>query len=137
MIRTIGSISVFPYDFDPAGWARCDGRTIYGGDNETLFSLLMDTFGGNPDEFTFGLPNLDGAAPKECRYCMSLFGERPQGRYEGVLGQTVIWAIPDATPTNLVECNGQSLPANQIFGQRPPGPRQLTREQVRRRGARP
>jgi len=115
VIRTIGSISLFPYDFDPAGWARCDGKTLYGGDSETLFSLLLDTFGGDPNQFTFGLPNLDGAAPKECRYCMSLFGDHPKGRYEGVLGQAVIWAIPntpDTTPNNLVECNGQSLPTD-------------------------
>jgi microcystin-dependent protein len=113
MLRTLGSISLFPYDFNPTGWARCDGRTLSGEESETLFSLLQDTFGGNAGEFTFGLPNLDGAAPKECRYCLSLSGEYPQGRYEGVLGQTVIWAIPNPTPTNLVECNGPSLPTNQ------------------------
>jgi microcystin-dependent protein len=113
MTRTLGSISIFPYDFDPAGWARCDGSTLPGDASEPLFSLLFDTFGGDPNQFTFGLPNLDGAAPKGCRYCISLFGEHPRGRYEGVLGQTVIWAIADPTPTNLVECNGQSLPENQ------------------------
>ena len=111
MVRLIGSITLFPYEYDPQGWARCDGRTISGEESETLFSLLGDTFGGNPNEFTFGLPNLDTAAPKECRYCISLFGTYPQGRYdEGLIGETVLWAISTIKPTNFVECNGQMLP---------------------------
>ena len=115
MFRLIGSVALFPYDFDPAGWARCDGRTLSGDGNEALFNLLLDTFGGDPNEFTFGLPNLDAAAPKECRYCISLVGSypQPQGeRYEALLGETVIWPIPTVTPRNLVECNGQMLPKN-------------------------
>lgn len=112
MFRLIGSISLFALDYEPAGWARCDGRVLYGGENEQLFSLLGATFGGDPEQFTFGLPNLTGIAPKECHYCISLFGSYPTAKYEGLLGETTIWPIATPTPPNLVECNGQMLPKN-------------------------
>ena len=109
MYRLVGSISLFPYDFDPQGWTRCDGRTLPIFESETLFQLLGDSFGGDGQE-TFGLPNLDGAAPKECRYCISMFGVYPRSRDEQMLiGETVIWAAPNTRPPNLVECNGQML----------------------------
>lgn len=105
MFTLIGSIKLFPYDFDPQGWKSCDGGEVSLFDSETLFQLLGNTFGGDVNRETFGVPNLK--APQGCRYCISLVGSYPQGRDDGaLLGETVIWAVPNIRPSNLVECNG-------------------------------
>jgi microcystin-dependent protein len=58
----IGEIRLVPYNFEPRGWAFCDGRTLEIAQNTALFSLLGTTFGGD-GERTFGLPDLRGRVP--------------------------------------------------------------------------
>src|SRR4051794_272671 len=103
----IGSIVLFPYDFEPQGWKFCDGSLISLYENEQLFTLLENTFGGDAEQGTFGLPDLRPVAPRECHYCISLTGEFRRARYEGMLGETMISATA-TNPPNLVECAGQS-----------------------------
>lgn len=55
----IGEIAIFPYSFNPEGWARCDGQLLQISQNTALFSLLGTNFGGD-GETTFGLPDLRG-----------------------------------------------------------------------------
>ena len=55
----IGEIMIFPYNFVPRYWARCDGSLLSIAANSALFSLLGTTFGGNGST-TFGLPDLRG-----------------------------------------------------------------------------
>ena len=58
----IGEIRLVPYNFAPYGWAACDGSLIPINQNDTLFSLLGTTFGGD-GQTTFGLPDLSGRVP--------------------------------------------------------------------------
>ena len=55
----LGQISIFPYNFEPRGWALCDGRLMSISQNSALFSLLGTTFGGDGIT-TFALPDLRG-----------------------------------------------------------------------------
>ncbi len=55
----IGQISYVAFNFAPVGWADCDGRSMLIKDNETLFSLIGTTFGGDGIT-TFNLPNIQG-----------------------------------------------------------------------------
>jgi microcystin-dependent protein len=55
----IGEITIFPYNFAPAGWAKCEGQLLPIAQNTALFSLLGTTYGGD-GETTFGLPDLRG-----------------------------------------------------------------------------
>lgn len=57
----LGQINAYPYPFEPANWALCDGRTLQISTNQALYSLLGTTFGGNGTT-TFCLPNLRPAA---------------------------------------------------------------------------
>lgn len=111
MITLLGSIVLLPYDFEPSGWKFCDGSELPISGYEQLFTLLGSTFGGD-GEWTFKLPNLEAAAPDECHYCISLYGFSEREGYEGLLGETMLWASP-ADPRNLVECTGQTLPTAQ------------------------
>jgi microcystin-dependent protein len=52
----IGEIQLFGFDFNPVGWALCNGATLPVAQNTTLFSLLGANYGGNGSS-TFQLPN--------------------------------------------------------------------------------
>jgi microcystin-dependent protein len=58
----LGEIRVFALNFEPRGWAACDGRIMPINVNTALFSILGTTFGGD-GRTTFGLPDLRGKIP--------------------------------------------------------------------------
>ncbi len=58
----IGEIRLWPADFAPVGWAFCDGRLLEVAGNETLFSLIGTTYGGD-GQVNFALPDLRGRVP--------------------------------------------------------------------------
>jgi microcystin-dependent protein len=58
----IGEIRMFGGNFAPAGWAFCAGQTIPISENDTLFTLIGTTYGGDGQE-TFMLPDLRGRVP--------------------------------------------------------------------------
>jgi microcystin-dependent protein len=58
----IGEIRMFGATFAPAGWAFCDGQLMAISQNDTLFTLIGTTYGGDGQE-TFGIPNLQGRIP--------------------------------------------------------------------------
>jgi len=55
----LGSICIFGFNFNPRGWAFCQGQIMSISQNSALFSLLGTYYGGNGTS-TFGLPNLQG-----------------------------------------------------------------------------
>lgn len=55
----VGQIMQVGFHFAPRNWASCNGQLIAVTQNQTLFSLLGTTFGGNGVS-TFGLPNAAG-----------------------------------------------------------------------------
>lgn len=107
MPRFVGQISLFPFTFEPAEWIFCDGRLLSISENEVLFTRLRNTFGGD-GQTSFGVPDLRAIAPKNCQYCISLFGEYKPDVYQLLLGQTMISAFSPDT-RGLLECAGQSL----------------------------
>ena len=58
----VGEIRMFAGNFQPAGWAFCDGRLVPISENETLFNLIGTTYGGD-GQSTFALPNLQSRVP--------------------------------------------------------------------------
>ncbi|MFL6335782.1 MAG: phage tail protein [Pyrinomonadaceae bacterium] len=58
----IGEIRMFAGNFAPAGWAFCNGALIPISENDTLFTLIGTTYGGDGQE-TFALPNLQSRVP--------------------------------------------------------------------------
>jgi len=53
---------MFAGNFNPNGWAFCDGRTLPIAENEVLFNLIGTTYGGDGQN-TFNLPDLRGRLP--------------------------------------------------------------------------
>ena len=58
----VGEIRMFGGSFNPQGWAFCDGATLPIADNDTLFTLIGTTYGGD-GQTTFNLPNLQSRIP--------------------------------------------------------------------------
>ena len=58
----IGEIRMFGGSFNPAGWAMCDGQLMPISQNDTLFTLIGTTYGGDGQE-TFAVPDLQGRFP--------------------------------------------------------------------------
>ncbi len=53
----LGEIRVFSFDFAPNGWAECNGQTLPIPQNQRLFSIIGNRFGGD-GKANFALPNL-------------------------------------------------------------------------------
>src|SRR5438309_11391139 len=58
----IGEIRMFAGNFAPAGWALCEGQLMPISENDTLWTLIGTTYGGDGQE-TFALPDLRGRLP--------------------------------------------------------------------------
>ena len=58
----IGEIKMFGGNFAPVGYAFCNGDLMAISQNETLFTLIGTTYGGDGQN-NFGLPNLQGRIP--------------------------------------------------------------------------
>jgi microcystin-dependent protein len=58
----IGEVKMVSFNFEPKGWAFCNGQLLPINQNQALFSILGTTYGGN-GQTTFGLPNLQGRVP--------------------------------------------------------------------------
>ncbi len=57
----VGQIIAVGFNFAPVGWALCQGQLLPISENETLYTLIGTTFGGD-GQSTFGLPDLRGRA---------------------------------------------------------------------------
>jgi microcystin-dependent protein len=59
MEPTMATILLFGGNFEPLGWAYCNGRLMSIAQNTALFSLLGTTYGGDGQN-TFALPDMRG-----------------------------------------------------------------------------
>ena len=58
----VGEIRIFAGNFAPAGWMFCEGQLLPISENDTLFTLIGTTYGGD-GQSTFALPDLRGRLP--------------------------------------------------------------------------
>lgn len=58
----MGEIRLFGGTYAPRGWDMCHGQTLPISENDTLFTVIGTTYGGDGVE-TFKLPDLQGRVP--------------------------------------------------------------------------
>lgn len=58
----LGQIEYYGFNFAPRGWAKCDGQLLPINQNQSLYSLLGTTFGGD-GRTSFALPDMRGRMP--------------------------------------------------------------------------
>lgn len=98
----IGEIRMIGADFAPKDWALCNGQLLSINENQTLYSLLGTTFGGD-GRVTFSLPDLRGRAPVHPDTSAGL----AQGTRQGA-EQVTLNVAEMAAHTH--SCNAQSTP---------------------------
>lgn len=58
----LAEIRIMAFNFAPRGWAACDGQILPINQNQSLYSLLGTTYGGD-GRTSFALPDLRGRVP--------------------------------------------------------------------------
>ncbi|MEP5231251.1 MAG: tail fiber protein [Alloalcanivorax sp.] len=58
----LAEIRIYGFNFAPRGWAFCDGQILPINQNQSLYSLLGTTYGGD-GRTNFALPDLRGRTP--------------------------------------------------------------------------
>lgn len=111
----IGEIRMFAGNFNPNGWAFCDGQLMPISENEALFQLIGTTYGGDGQE-TFAMPNLQSRVPVHFGTNAGITFQ--MGETGGVESVTLTTSqIPAHTHTLLgSETNGsQAAPSNNVL----------------------
>jgi microcystin-dependent protein len=57
MDELLGTIKQFGFNYEPEGWIICHGQVLRLSENQALYSLLGDIYGGD-GRTTFALPDL-------------------------------------------------------------------------------
>lgn len=58
----LAEVRIVAFNFAPRGWAFCDGQILPINQNQSLYSLLGTTYGGD-GRTTFALPDIRGRSP--------------------------------------------------------------------------
>jgi microcystin-dependent protein len=61
MDEIMGTIKLFAGNYAPVGYALCNGQMLSVQQNQTLYSIIGNTYGGNQEQFA--LPDLRGRVP--------------------------------------------------------------------------
>ena len=81
----VGEIRMFAGNYAPTGWVLCNGALLPIAENETLFTLIGTTYGGD-GETTFAVPDMRGRVP------IHRAADHPMGELGGVEQVTLIAA---------------------------------------------
>jgi len=120
----IGEIRLVGFNFEPRGWALCDGRLLSIAQNSALFSLLGTTYGGD-GRSTFALPDLRGRAAIGMGQGPGLSSRQP-GQVFGAEAVTLTVAqipphahttqlnLPDESPSSLAPSNPVGYPPSTV-----------------------
>ena len=72
----IGQIMMAGFNFAPKFWALANGQLLPINQNQALFALIGNTYGGN-GQTTFALPDLRHLAPDHMTYMICIEGAFP------------------------------------------------------------
>jgi len=115
----VGEIRMFGGNFAPAGWAFCNGQTLAISENDTLFTLIGTTYGGD-GQSTFNLPDLQGRLPvHQGTNAGTTFTLGQSGGVESVTLTTQQLPIHTHTFVGTTNQAGTTNPPTNIVGQNP------------------
>ena len=98
----LAEIRIMGFNFAPRGWAFCDGQILPINQNQSLYSLLGTTYGGD-GRTSFALPELRGRVP------IHFGNEHQQGQRSGEETHTL---TTGEMPNHTHQARGSSLTAN-------------------------
>ena len=114
----LAEVKMVGFNFAPRGWAFCDGQLLPINQNQSLFSLLGTTYGGD-GRTSFALPDLRGRTP------IHVGDGHRQGQKGGTETETLA-AAQMAAHTHVLSGNTTTVstpnPANNVAGTNPGAP---------------
>lgn len=102
----LAEIRIVGFNFPPVGWAFCDGQMLPINQNQSLYSLLGTTYGGD-GRTSFALPDLRGRTPVH-RSDFHRLGQR------GGAETITLTAAEIAAHKHAVEATGSEADSNQV-----------------------
>ena len=114
----VGEVRLVGFNFAPLNWSQCNGATIAISENDTLFSLIGTTYGGDGQN-TFNLPNLQGRTPVH-QGTSNLGSSYVIGEVAGVESVTLTsGTYPNHSHSLLASGNqgGANSPGSNVLGQ--------------------
>lgn len=108
-----GQVDLFPYTYEPLGWAACDGRLLPIQSYPVLFSLIGTTYGGDGVN-AFALPKVTSqdvlqSADDRLSFFICLDGVDPTKEIAtNFLGHISLFAF-SRIPSNMQLCDGRLL----------------------------
>ncbi|MGL4238362.1 phage tail protein [Tabrizicola sp.] len=103
----LGSIIIFGGNFEPRGWAFCNGQSLQIAQYSALYSLLGTTYGGD-GILTFQLPDLRGRVPV---HAGSGTGLSPRSPGE-TMGQETVTLAPAQVPPHTHDLVVANVPSD-------------------------
>lgn len=94
----IGTILPWAGNWEPQGWAFCDGRQLTVNQYQALFAVLGNTYGGD-GKTTFNLPDLRGRVPLGVGQLQPTGGRYVNGQKGGAENVNVTNQLPSHTHT--------------------------------------
>ena len=108
----VGQISTFGFAFAPKGWSFCNGAILPINQNQALYSLLQNSFGGSYPN-TFALPNLQGRAPMHYSAQFSTIGAAGGGETVALTTNTMPAHYHDVLASNNTGNN--AIPSGSFY----------------------
>jgi microcystin-dependent protein len=100
----LAEIRMVGFNFAPRGWGFCDGQILPINQNQSLYSLLGTTYGGD-GRTSFALPDMRG------RTAIHVNSNHRQGQKSGEDNHTLIAAeMPQHKHTNMATTESASQP---------------------------
>lgn len=100
----LAEVKIVGFNFPPRGWAQCDGQILPINQNQSLYSLLGTTYGGD-GRTSFALPDLRGRTP--------MHDDRNQGQK---FGQEKVSLTAAESPVHSHGLKGTSGTADSTVG---------------------
>lgn len=112
----LGMLQAFAFDMQPKHFLKCEGQSLKIIDNQALYSLIGNTFGGD-GRLTFALPDFRGAkvAGVSVSYCIATAGQYlPRNSYNGLEAYTatIVPNLFSFVPGGFKVCDGAIISLN-------------------------
>lgn len=98
----VGEIRIFTYNFAPQGWIACNGQLCTIPQYQALYSVIGNSYGGDPNRGTFAVPNLSAPQSASPNLAVCGVGQAP--------GSVTSWTFTETGGSPTMALTASNLP---------------------------